>query len=166
MLASAKLLKAARIALGASPEAIATAADLHARTVKKIEAAEIRQSRGAIALQAALESRGIEFVKAPDGSVIGFHMPSFTDASDQRSRRVTLPFAALIKPARVALGLRLEQVAAEAGIHPRTVGRVETLGRSAEATAASVAVHKALEALGVEFLPDSETRGPGFRLRQ
>lgn len=165
MLASAKLLKAARIALGESLEAIATTAGLHTRTVQKIEAAEVRQSRGAIALQSALESRGIEFLKAPNGSVIGFQVPLKIDAPDQGFHQGLLPTAALVKAARLALGLSLEQVATKAKIHPRTVGRVESQGRNAEATAASVAVHEALEALGVEFLPGSKERGPGFRLR-
>ncbi|RDJ22014.1 hypothetical protein DWF00_27225 [Bosea caraganae] len=166
MLASAKLLKSARIALGASPEAIATAATLHSRTVRKIEAAASRQSRAAMAVQAALESKGIEFIKTPDGRVAGFLMPPTMDEREQGQVKGQLPFAALLKPARLALGLSLDEVATQARIHPRTVGRVETRGPNAEATAASVAVRDALEASGIEFLPSSEVRGPGFRLRE
>ncbi|MCU4180179.1 helix-turn-helix domain-containing protein [Bosea sp. BH3] len=149
--------------MGASLETIAADAALHARTVGRIEAAESRPSRGAVAVQAALEAKGIEFLKASDGRVVGFRMPPEAGESGQRPTR--LAFAALIKPARLALQLSLDEVAARAGVHPRTVARVESRAPNAEATVASVAVRDALQSLGIEFLSPSDVRGEGFRLR-
>lgn len=72
-----------------------------------------------------------------------------------------------IRAARALLHWGQERLASEAGVSRPTVKRMEGAtgpGRSAAATLA--AVQTALEAAGVEFVPEDERGGAGVRLRK
>ena len=65
--------------------------------------------------------------------------------------------------ARAATGLGVRELAEAAGVSPNTVARFE---RGEELKASTVeAIRAALEAAGVEFIPENGG-GPGVRLRK
>ncbi|KFB08849.1 helix-turn-helix domain-containing protein [Nitratireductor basaltis] len=71
--------------------------------------------------------------------------------------------SAQIRAARGLLNWTVRDLAQRSGVHRNTVTRIET-----EATApghAMTAVQAALEAAGVEFIPENGS-GPGVRLRK
>lgn len=67
------------------------------------------------------------------------------------------------KMARAATGLGVRDLAAAAGVSPDTVARLERGEALREATVA--AIRAALEAAGVEFIPENGG-GAGVRLRK
>src|SRR3954454_15953815 len=67
-----------------------------------------------------------------------------------------MPTGAQIRMARAAVRLSVRELAAEARVSPTTITRVETDGSSNASTLA--ALERALEAAGVEFLPDNGVR--------
>jgi len=68
----------------------------------------------------------------------------------------------LLLAARTALGLTREALADKANVGERTLSDLEgTRGGSLETY---LLVKKALEDLGIEFMPAGEGKGPGFRL--
>lgn len=73
------------------------------------------------------------------------------------------PGSNLLKAARIALGLSIDELADEAGIGQRSLNRVEAASPGAISKSA-LAVQQALERRGVEFLPPTLEKGPGFRL--
>ncbi|MEM9395117.1 MAG: helix-turn-helix transcriptional regulator [Pseudomonadota bacterium] len=65
--------------------------------------------------------------------------------------------------ARVATGFGLRELAAEAGVSPNTISRLE---RGEELKPATIeAIRASLEAAGVEFIAENGG-GPGVRLRK
>src|SRR3954452_984408 len=67
-----------------------------------------------------------------------------------------MPTGAQIRMARAAVRLSVRELAAEARVSPNTITRLETDGTSNASTLA--AVERALEAAGVEVLPDNAVR--------
>lgn len=72
--------------------------------------------------------------------------------------------ARLLRAARLALGLSLDEIAAAAGIDRRTVSRVEGRLPTQKALGSAVEVERVLERMGVVFLKAGEGQGEGFRL--
>jgi transcriptional regulator with XRE-family HTH domain len=72
--------------------------------------------------------------------------------------------AKLLKAARLALGLNLDEIAAAAGIDRRTVSRVESRLPGQKALGSAVEIERALERMGVIFLKAADGQGEGFRL--
>ncbi|MDU0342063.1 helix-turn-helix domain-containing protein [Bosea rubneri] len=72
--------------------------------------------------------------------------------------------AKLLRAARIALGLSLDELAAEAGIDRRTVSRVEGRGDDQRPLGSAIAVERALERKGIVFLKATANEGAGFRL--
>ena len=77
MVASAKLLRAARISLGLSLDEIAAAAGIDRRTVSRVEGRAPGQKPlgSAVEIERALEGMGIVFLKPGDGAGEGFRLP-------------------------------------------------------------------------------------------
>jgi DNA-binding XRE family transcriptional regulator len=75
-----------------------------------------------------------------------------------------VPGANVLKAARIALGLSPDELAKQAGISRRTLGRVETHPRPDRYLKGAAMAQKALEDRGVEFLKALATKGEGFRL--
>ncbi len=71
--------------------------------------------------------------------------------------------AAQSKMARAATGLGVRELAEAAGVSPNTVARLERGEDLRPATVA--AIRSALEAAGVEFIPENGG-GPGVRLQK
>lgn len=73
------------------------------------------------------------------------------------------PSSNLLKAARIALGLSVDELAGEAGIGPRSLNRVEAASPD-DFSKSAFAVMQALQRRGVEFLPPKQKKGAGFRL--
>lgn len=72
---------------------------------------------------------------------------------------------AQLRAARALLRWTAEQLAKESKVHRNTVLRAETVDGQPNVTAANLeALHRALLAAGVDFIP-SNGGGPGVRLR-
>lgn len=67
--------------------------------------------------------------------------------------------------ARAALRLTVRELAARSGMTPATISRFETETTRGYADTATK-LRNALEAAGVEFLPETADAGPGVRLRK
>lgn len=72
---------------------------------------------------------------------------------------------AQLRAARSLLGLSQEQVAIAAGVSAPTVRRAEGSAAISASERAIAAIRAALEAAGVEFIPENGG-GPGVRLRK
>jgi DNA-binding XRE family transcriptional regulator len=70
----------------------------------------------------------------------------------------------LLRAARVALDMSTDELTAKAGVSKRSLVRIEAC--EPVGIEISMRVQKALEQVGVEFLPETETEGPGIRVRK
>ena len=70
-----------------------------------------------------------------------------------------------LRAARALLGLSQQEVASASGISTMTLKRAEGSGRPAASAEAMEAIGRALEAAGVEFIPENGG-GAGVRLRK
>ncbi|RWM39943.1 transcriptional regulator [Mesorhizobium sp.] len=70
----------------------------------------------------------------------------------------------LLRAARVALDMSTDDLTAKAGISKRSLVRIEAC--EPVGLEVSMRVQKTLEQAGVEFLPETETEGPGIRVRK
>lgn len=70
----------------------------------------------------------------------------------------------LLRAARAALDMSTDDLCAKAGISKRSLVRIEAC--EPVGLEVSMRVQKALEGAGVEFLPETETDGPGIRVRK
>jgi DNA-binding XRE family transcriptional regulator len=70
----------------------------------------------------------------------------------------------LLRAARVALDMSTDDLTKKAGISKRSLVRIEAC--EPVGLEISMRVQKALEQAGVEFLPETETEGPGIRVRK
>ena len=71
-----------------------------------------------------------------------------------------------IRAARGALGWSAEQLSEVSGVSLRTILRFEAaVGVPPSRSSTLQDVRDALEAAGIEFIPTSDGRGPGVRLR-
>ncbi len=70
----------------------------------------------------------------------------------------------LLHAARVALDIPASELAKMAGISKRSLVRIEACQPVGLET--SLRVQKALEQAGIEFLAETETDGPGIRIRK
>lgn len=68
----------------------------------------------------------------------------------------------LLRAARVLLDIPPKALAEKAGVSTRSIVRIEA--REKVGLETSLRVQKALEEFGVEFLPETETQGPGVRV--
>lgn len=68
-----------------------------------------------------------------------------------------------IRMARAAVGWGVRELAEKAGVTANTVTRIENGSDAKQST--MVALRSALEAAGVEFIPENGS-GPGVRLRK
>ena len=76
-------------------------------------------------------------------------------------------FSREIRAARALLGWSQLELAKAASVGIATVRRLEGAGTELRGSAEAVwKIQKALEAAGVEFLPEDATKGPGARLRR
>ena len=77
MVPGANVLKAARIALGLSPDELAERAGISRRTLGRVEThpRSDRYLKGAAMVQKALEDQGVEFLKALAPKGEGFRLP-------------------------------------------------------------------------------------------
>ena len=72
-----------------------------------------------------------------------------------------------IRAGRALLGWSQLQLAQAASLGVATVRRLEAAGNEIRGSAETVwKIQKALEAGGVEFIPEEAGRGPGVRLKQ
>ena len=72
-----------------------------------------------------------------------------------------------IRAGRALLGWSQLQLAQAASLGVATVRRLEAAGNEIRGSAETVwKIQKALEAAGVEFIPEEAGRGPGVRLKQ
>lgn len=67
-----------------------------------------------------------------------------------------------LRAARVLLDISVPELCERAQVSKRTVCRIEA--REKVGLEMSMRVQKALEAMGVEFLPETEDAGPGLRV--
>jgi len=70
----------------------------------------------------------------------------------------------LLRAARAALDMSTDELCQKAGISKRSLVRIEAC--EPVGLEVSMRVQKALEQAGVEFLPETETDGPGVRVRK
>lgn len=70
----------------------------------------------------------------------------------------------LLRAARVALDIPAAELAERAGVSKRSLVRIEAC--EPVTLEVSLRVQKALEEAGVEFLPETKSHGPGFRVRK
>jgi predicted transcriptional regulator len=70
----------------------------------------------------------------------------------------------LLRAARVALDIPAAELAKRAGVSKRSLVRIEACEPVTLET--SLRVQKALEEAGVEFLPETNSEGPGLRIRK
>lgn len=70
-----------------------------------------------------------------------------------------------IRAARALLGLGQLETAELAGVGISTLKRIELADRLSGSAQTNWKIQTALEAAGVEFIPASEGKGPGVRLR-
>jgi len=70
----------------------------------------------------------------------------------------------LLRAARALLDIPPKELAEKAGVSTRTIVRIEA--REKVGLEMSFRVQKALEEFGIEFLPETETQGPGMRARK
>jgi transcriptional regulator with XRE-family HTH domain len=76
-------------------------------------------------------------------------------------------FSREMRAGRALLGWSQLDLAKAASVGVATVRRLEGAGTKLRGSAEAVwKIQKALEAAGVEFLPEDETKGPGARLRR
>jgi transcriptional regulator with XRE-family HTH domain len=76
-------------------------------------------------------------------------------------------FSREMRAGRALLGWSQVELAKAASVGVATVRRLEAAGTELRGSAEAVwKIQKALEAAGVEFLPENETQGPGARLRR
>jgi transcriptional regulator with XRE-family HTH domain len=76
-------------------------------------------------------------------------------------------FSREIRAGRALLGWSQLDLAKAASVGVATVRRIEGAGTELRGSAEAIwKIQKALEAAGVEFLPEDETKGPGARLRR
>lgn len=69
-----------------------------------------------------------------------------------------------LRAARVLLDITPADLAEKAKVSTRSIVRIEA--REPVGLEISMRVQKALEELGVEFLPETKSRGPGMRVRK
>ena len=74
--------------------------------------------------------------------------------------------AAQIRAARALLNINQADLARRASMHVATIRRLEAATEIRGAAETVWKIQKALEAAGVEFIPEDETKGPGVRLKQ
>jgi len=70
----------------------------------------------------------------------------------------------LLRAARAALDMPAAELCEKAGISKRSLVRIEA--GEPVGLEVSLSVQKALEQAGVKFLPETETEGPGIRVRK
>lgn len=76
-------------------------------------------------------------------------------------------FSAEIRAGRALLGWSQTNLAEAASVGVATVRRLEAARSEIRGSAETIwKIQKALEAAGVEFIPEDETKGPGVRLKQ
>ena len=76
-------------------------------------------------------------------------------------------FSREIRAGRALLGWSQVELAKAASVGVATVTRLEAAGTELRGSAQVIwKIQKALEAAGVEFLPEDDTRGPGARMRR
>jgi len=73
--------------------------------------------------------------------------------------------AAQIKAARALLGLSQLELAQSAGVGLTTLKRIELSDPISGSVRTVRSIQAALEAAGVEFIPQGDTKGPGVRLK-
>ncbi len=71
----------------------------------------------------------------------------------------------LCRAARALLDWTQADLAEAVGLAPETITRFERGGRPPHPNNL-VAIREALEAAGIEFLPETKTKGPGLRVRK
>ena len=71
--------------------------------------------------------------------------------------------AAQVRAARALVGMTQEDLAAAAGLSGQTIKRMEALGTERSSAGNVVALQRALEAAGVQFIPENGG-GAGVRL--
>jgi transcriptional regulator with XRE-family HTH domain len=74
--------------------------------------------------------------------------------------------AAQIRAARALLNISQTDLAESASVHVATIRRLEAASTVRGNAESLMKIEKALEGLGVEFLPLGEDRGPGVCLRK
>jgi transcriptional regulator with XRE-family HTH domain len=74
--------------------------------------------------------------------------------------------AAQIRAARALLALSQADLSDLASVSTTTIKRLEGATEIRGAAETIWKIQKALEAAGVEFIPEDETKGPGVRLKQ
>ena len=74
--------------------------------------------------------------------------------------------AAQIRAARALLNISQADLARIASVHVATIRRLEAATEIRGAAETLWKIQKALEAAGVEFIPEEAGRGPGVRLKQ
>jgi transcriptional regulator with XRE-family HTH domain len=76
-------------------------------------------------------------------------------------------FSREIRAGRALLGWSQLDLAKAASVGVATVRRIEGAGTELRGSAEAIwKIQKALEAAGVEFLPEDDAKGPGARLRR
>ena len=76
-------------------------------------------------------------------------------------------FSAEIRAGRALLGWSQLDLASAASVGVATIRRLEASGTTIRGSVETVwKIQKALEAAGVEFIPEEAGRGPGVRLRR
>jgi transcriptional regulator with XRE-family HTH domain len=73
--------------------------------------------------------------------------------------------AAQIKAARALLGLSQLELAQSAGVGLTTLKRIELSDPISGSARTIRSIQTALEAAGMEFIPEDDTKGPGVRLK-
>jgi transcriptional regulator with XRE-family HTH domain len=74
--------------------------------------------------------------------------------------------ASQIKAARAMLGMDQQELSKIANIGISTLKRIELAAEVTGTARSLLKIQKALEAAGIEFLPEEAGRGPGVRLTQ
>jgi transcriptional regulator with XRE-family HTH domain len=74
--------------------------------------------------------------------------------------------AAQVRAARALLNISQDDLATIASVHVATIRRLEAATEVRGAAETLWKIQKALEAAGVEFIPEEAGRGPGVRLKQ
>jgi len=73
--------------------------------------------------------------------------------------------AAQIRAARALLNMSQADLAESASVHVATIRRLEAASVVRGAAETMWKIERALESLGVEFIPAEGSKGPGVRLR-
>ena len=74
--------------------------------------------------------------------------------------------AAQVRAARALLNINQDDLATIASVHVATIRRLEAATEVRGAVETLWKIQKALEAAGVEFIPEEAGRGPGVRLKR